>query len=114
MNFFWGNSLYLDSSVSRASVHGSMNSKFEFRLRQSFFFSLFLLLFYFEMLISIIFSTWKYISYTYVKMAILYENVIDLIIFETLKVLFGKILLKKYYSTMICGLDRNDLKGDHS
>ena len=47
-------------------------------------------------------------------MAVLYENVIDLIIFETLKVLFGKILLKKYYSTMICGLDKkNDLKGDY-
>ena len=50
----------------------------------------------------------------YVKMAVLYENVIDLIIFETLKVLFGNILLKKYYSTMICGLDKkNDLKGDY-
>ena len=42
----------------------------------------------------------------YVKMAVLYENVTDLIIFETLKVLFGNILLKKYYSTMICGLDK--------
>ena len=47
-------------------------------------------------------------------MAVLYENVIDLIIFETLKVLFGNILLKKYYSTMICGLNKkNDLKGDY-
>ena len=33
------------------------------------------------------FSTWKYISYAYVKMAVLYENVMKLIFFETLKVL---------------------------
>ena len=33
----------------------------------------------------------------YVKLAVLYKNVINLIIFESLKVLFGNILLKKYY-----------------
>ena len=41
----------------------------------------------------------------YVKMAVLYENVIDLIIFGTLKVLFGKILLKiLFYNEMWIGL----------
>ena len=38
-------------------------------------------------------------------MAVLYENVINLIIY-TLKVLISNILLKKYYSTMRCGLDK--------
>ena len=77
MNFFSENSHHLNSSVSRASVHGLLNSKFESRLRQSFFF-----------IISITyFSTWKYISYAYVKMAVLYENVRKQIFFETLKVL---------------------------
>ena len=46
-------------------------------------------------------------------MAVFYENVINLIIFETLKVLFSNILSKKYYSTKRCGLDRNNLKVDY-
>ena len=51
----------------------------------------------------------------YENMAVLYENVINLIISETLKVLFSNILLKKYYFTMRCGLDKkNDLKGDYN
>ena len=46
------------------------------------------------------------------KMALLYEN---LVIFDTLKVLFSNILLKKYYSTMRCGLHkRNESKGDYN
>ena len=40
-----------------------------------------------------------------VKMVVLYEFIINLIIFETVKVLFSNILLKKY-STMRCGLDK--------
>ena len=32
---------------------------------------------------------------------------------STLKVLFSNILLKKYYSTKRCGLDRNNLKVDY-
>ena len=39
-------------------------------------------------------------------MAVLYENVINLMILETLKILFSNILLKKYYSSMRCGLDK--------
>ena len=47
-------------------------------------------------------------------MAFLYENVINFIILETLKVLFSNILLKKYFSTMRCGLHKkNELKGDY-
>ena len=46
-------------------------------------------------------------------MAVLYENVINLIIY-TLKVLISNILLKKYYSTMRCGLDKKKLKGDYN
>ena len=78
MNFFSENSHHLDSSVSRASVHGSMDPKFESRLRQSFFFhyfltwrcfSLFLLFYYLEPLL------------LYVKMTVLYENVMNLIFF---------------------------------
>ena len=42
----------------------------------------------------------------YVKMAVLYENVINLIILERLKVLFSNILLKKYHSSMKCGQDK--------
>ena len=39
-------------------------------------------------------------------MAVLYENVINLIILERLEVLFSNILLKKYYSSMKCGQDK--------
>ena len=48
-------------------------------------------------------------------MAVLYENVINLIILERLKVLFSNILLKKYHSSMKCGQDKkNDLKDDYN
>ena len=47
-------------------------------------------------------------------MAVLYENVIKIIL-ETLKVFLSNILLKKYYSSMRCGLDKkNYLKGDYN
>ena len=102
MKFFITFVLCLDSSVSRATVPRLKSSKFESCLRQTLL--LLFLLFFF---------TWKCFSYTYVK--ILYENVINLIISETLKVLFSNILLKKYYFTMRCGLDKkNDLKGDYN
>ena len=56
----------------------------------------------------------KCFSYMYVRMAVLYENVINFIIFEKLNVRFSNISLKKYHSTMKCGLDKkNELKGDY-
>ena len=41
-------------------------------------------------------------------MDVLHENVMNLIILETLKVLFSNILLKKYHSSMRCGLDEKN------
>ena len=93
---------YLDSSVSRASVHGLKGTRFE-SLTNIFF-----IFFYYSLLenASLICKNGK--------RPVLYGNVMNLII-HALKVLISKILLKKYYSTMRCGLDlKNELKGDYN
>ena len=92
----------LDSSVRRATVFRLEGPKFESWLRLTFFFVIFIIL-YSELLL------------LYLKRAVLYENVINLIILERLKVFFSNILLKKYHSSMKCGQDKkNDLKDDYN
>ena len=94
IKFFGQISHCLNSSVSRATVLGLKGPKFESCLKQTSFHY-----FYY-------FFTWNCNSY--VKMAVLHENVMNLIILETLKVLFSNILLKKYHSSMRCGLDKKN------
>ena len=102
MKFFGKISHRLNSSVSRATVFRLEGPKFESWLRLTFFFVIFII-FYLELLL------------LYLKRAVLYENVINLIILERLKVFFSNILLKKYHSSMRCGQDKkNDLKDDYN
>ena len=76
MNFFLENSHFLDSSVSKASVHGSMDPKFESRFGPLFLLISFIIFslgnafhhFYY-------FFSWKYISYM-LKTAVLYEKIL--------------------------------------
>ena len=77
MKFFMQKLTRLDSSVSRASVLGLIISKFKSCLRQTLY-SLFLSFLYLEMLL------------LYVKMAVLYESVINLINFEITKRKYNK------------------------
>ena len=79
----------LDSSVSRATVFRLEGPKFESWLRLTFFFVIFII-FYLELLL------------LYLKRAVLYENVINLIILERLKFF----LVTFYYSSMKCGQDK--------
>ena len=91
MKFFPTIGLCLDSSVSRAIVHGMKGTRFE-SWPQTNIFLIFLIIFiilYCKMLL------------LYVKTDISYGNDINLII-HALKVLISNILLKKYLSTKRC------------
>ena len=85
----------LNSSVSRATVHGLKGPRFESRPQTNIFFHYF----YYSLLenASLICKNGQ--------RPVLYGNVINLIIYA-LKVLISNILLKKYYSKMRCGLDK--------
>ena len=83
----------LNSSVSRAIVHGMKGTRFESWPQTNFFFIIFIIPYYKMLLL-------------YVKTDILYGNVMDLII-HALKVLISNILLI-FFSTMRSGLDKKE------
>ena len=88
MKFFAKVGHCLNSSVSRATVHGMKGPRFESWPQTNIFFIIFIII-YCKMLL------------LYVKTDILYGNDINLII-HALKILISNILLKKYFSTMRC------------